>query len=114
MDVTVDCEVVEGCTVKIQADSWEVNVWAASPFDLLQLRDIRSADWNSRTTISVGRAAGSPVFWCCDGQNATLLIGDDETWDISATVPLEVIDEIVAQVESHLRGVHLRDGEDEG
>jgi hypothetical protein len=98
VDVIVDCEVSEGCSVKIQAELCEVNVWASAA-DLLKLRDIRSADWNARRSIAVGRAAGSPVWWCSDGESATLLIGhDDETWDMSLTVPAHVVDEIVAQV----------------
>jgi len=57
VDTTVDCEVTEGCAVKIQAELWEVN--------------------------------------------ATLLIGpDDETWDLSLTVPVHVVDEIVARAAS--------------
>jgi len=98
VDVTVDCEVTEGCSVKIQAELCEVNVWASAN-DFLKLRDIRSANWDSRRSVCVGRAAGSPVWWCSDGETATLLIGpDDETWDMSLTVPVEVVDEIVAQV----------------
>src|ERR1035441_4521338 len=69
VDVTLDFMVDEGCAVKIQGDSWEVNV-CASPHDLLRLRDIRLVDWNARTSIAVGRAAGSPVFWCSSGGNA--------------------------------------------
>jgi hypothetical protein len=43
-----------------------------------------------------GRSAGSPVFWCSDGDVATLLIGaDDESWDIAATIPLDLIEVIV-------------------
>ena len=90
----VDCEVADGCVVKIQADSWEVNI-SASADELLKLRDIRSADWDSRAAISAGRTTGRPVSWCSDGENATLLIGhDDETWDIAVTVPLAVVDEL--------------------
>jgi hypothetical protein len=100
VDVTVDCAVAEGCVVKIQAEMWEVNVWASAA-DLLKLREIRSADWDSRRSMSLGRAAGSPVWWCSDGESATLLIGpDDETWDMSLTVPVHVVDEIVAQAAS--------------
>ena len=100
VDVTVDCEVTEGCAVKIQASSGR-STSVASAAELLKFRDIRSANWDSRTNDRIGRAAGSPVWWCSDGESATLLIGpDDETWDVSLTVPVHVVDEIVAQAAS--------------
>jgi hypothetical protein len=44
------------------------------------LRDIRAMEWNSRRVAKVGASAGAGVFWCSDGEAATIVIGhDDET-----------------------------------
>ena len=101
MDVTVDCEMIEGCLVKIGAESWEINIHASAD-ELLALRDIRSAAWESRASISAGRSAGGRVWWCSEGGSARVLIGDDdETWDMAVTIPLAVVDEIVARAGRH-------------
>ena len=59
------------------------------------LSGIRSADWNERRSIRAGESAGSPVFWASDGDDATLMIGDDdETWDVAITLPVAVVEDI--------------------
>jgi hypothetical protein len=104
VDVTLDFEVHEGCLVKIQDAAWEVNVWSPAT-DLIRLGAIRAADWNARKSIQVGRSAGSPVWWSSNDDAVMLLIGDnDETWDVSITVPLAIIDEIVSQAERQASG----------
>jgi DNA polymerase IIIc chi subunit len=50
--------------------------------------------------MAVGESAGAPVFWCCKGNEATLLIGnDDQTWDVAVNFPVRVVDEIVREAE---------------
>lgn len=101
-DVVVDGEVdADGLTVacaKISSGEWEVNV-RATPLEFASLNSIRSATWASRNSIAVGRSAGAPVFWSCDGPTASILIGsDDETWDVALSVPVDVVDRIVELV----------------
>jgi hypothetical protein len=100
MDVTIDFVADGGLVVKLQSEALEVNIWASSE-ELLRLGGIRKADWDARASIEAGRCAGAPAFWCSDGRTATVLIGaDDELWDIAATVPLNVVDQIVSAVAS--------------
>jgi hypothetical protein len=71
---------------------------SASLDDLLKLRAIRTAHWDDRRSIRAGRSAGSNVFWCCAGENVTVMIGeDDETWDVAVDIPISVVDEIIAK-----------------
>jgi hypothetical protein len=83
--------------VKLQSEEWEVNIYA-SPDELLRLREIRTADWNERRSIEAGESAGARAFWANTGDTAALMIGhDDETWAISVTLPLDVVEEIARQ-----------------
>jgi hypothetical protein len=68
----------------------------------MSLATICQADWNSRKSLTVGRAVGARAFWSSDGQMATVVVGtDDETWDAAFTVPVHVVDEIVRLAASH-------------
>lgn len=101
-DVVVDAEVdSDGRTVacaKIASGDWEVNV-RATPLEFAALAPIRRSTWASRNSIAVGRSAGAPVFWSCDGTTASILIGsDDENWDVALAIPLDVVDRIVKLV----------------
>jgi hypothetical protein len=91
---------------KFSDDQWEINVRAQAS-EFLALREIRTMDWNSRRAAKVGTSAGAAVFWCSDGEAATIWIGtragmighDDETWDVAISVPLGIVDDLVRQVE---------------
>ena len=100
MDFSVEADAEGGLVLKLQTDDWEVNVLASAE-SLLQLSDIRAARWDDRHSIQAGESAGAPVFWASigDGDHAALMIGrDDETWDVSVSIPFEVIDGIVREV----------------
>ncbi len=63
VDVTVDPDAIdEGCNVKIQGDSVELNIHAEAD-ELLALQGIRDASWNQRQSIRAGRSVGNPA-WC--------------------------------------------------
>lgn len=103
--ISVDVEAVhdesgeEALLAKFSDDGWELNVRAPAP-EFLTLRDIRMFDWDTRRVAKVGTCAGASAFWCSDGKTATILVGhDDETWDVAVTVPVEVIDDLVRQVD---------------
>ncbi|WP_155355618.1 hypothetical protein [Acrocarpospora macrocephala] len=95
VDVTLDGSDGSVVLVKLQTDTWELNI-RAPVADLVRLRDIRQADWDSRRSLAVGTCAGSPVFWTVSKDQAAILIGhDDETWDMGISVPMGTVDEIV-------------------
>ncbi len=95
VDVTLDDSDDSLVVVKLQTETWELNIWVPLA-DLVRLRDIRQANWGSRRSLAVGTCAGSPVFWAANEDQATILIGqDDETWDIGISLPIETVDEIV-------------------
>jgi hypothetical protein len=97
-DVSGEREVDGRLAVKLQADAWEVNVRASSD-DFMKLTEIRSTDWSQRRSIAAGEAAGAPVFWASVNDHAALMVGhDDEAWDISITLPFDLVDEIVREV----------------
>ena len=95
MDVSVEREADGRLLAKLAANELEVNV-RLSGEDLAALADARAASWDKRRTVRAGESAAAPVFWASEGDQAMLLIGDDdETWDVAVAVPLRVIDEIV-------------------
>ena len=82
--------------VKLQTSSWELN-FRATPDELVSLDAIRDTDWATRRSLHVGECAGARVHWSAEGENATIMVGDDdETWDFSVTVSLVTVDRIVA------------------
>ncbi|MEO5662757.1 MAG: hypothetical protein ABIR39_05695 [Nocardioides sp.] len=84
---------------KFSDDRWELNVRAPAS-EFLTLRDIRTFAWDRRNVARVGSCAGASVFWCSDGQTATIMVGqDDESWDVAVLVPVEVVDDLVRQME---------------
>lgn len=86
-------------TAKFGGDSWELNV-SAQATDFLILRDIRNMDWNARRSAKLGTCAGGNVYWSSDGTTATIMVGqDDETWEVAVSVPVELVDDLVRQVD---------------
>ena len=99
VDIALDESGHDLVNAKFTDDGWELNVRARAS-EFLTLRDIRAMDWNSRRVAKVGTSAGAGVFWCSDGEAATIMIGhDDETWDLAISVPLGLVDDLVRQVE---------------
>ncbi len=62
---------------------------------------VRQAEWATRGSLQIGTTGLGRVYWT-PGERpdlAVLLIGhDDETWDVSVVVPMEVVDDILTQV----------------
>ena len=84
---------------KFSNDTWELNV-RATRSDLLGLAAIRAMDWGLRAMVHVGMCAGADVFWSSDGRIATITVGhDDETWDMAVSLPVELVDDLVRQVQ---------------
>jgi hypothetical protein len=84
--------------VKLSAQAWEFNFWATAE-ELAGLGSIREADWLARRCLHIGVSAGAPVHWAADGETVTIMVGgDSETWDIALTVPVAIVDTIVADL----------------
>ncbi len=86
--------------VKIGTPQLEINVWISST-DVAQFDGVRRADWDSRGSLQIGAVAGAPAWWCVDTRAGTLsiLVGeDDETWDVSATWPIDTLDDVIAEL----------------
>ena len=101
--VSVDMELDEFdhefVNAKFAGDSWELNVKAQAS-ELLMLREIRNMDWDTRRSAKLGNSAVANVYWCSDGKTATIMVShDDETWDVAVSVPVELVDDLVRQVD---------------
>jgi hypothetical protein len=60
-------------------------------------QQVRTADWNLRSSIRIGESAGSAVFGASDQRTLFVMIGsDDETWYIAFSQPLATLDEIMS------------------
>lgn len=99
VDVTLDQVADSPALVKLQTDTWELNIWAPIA-DLLRLRDIRDADWDARHSLAVGTCADARVYWTSGDGRVTVLVGhDDETWDIAVAIPPATVEKIVTLAE---------------
>jgi hypothetical protein len=86
--------------LKIQTNDVEMNVLATAD-DLKSLASIREADWNLRRSIRAGSIGSLAVFWCSDEDYLTVLAGsDDESWDISLSLPVESIADLLLELDS--------------
>ncbi|MEQ4714757.1 hypothetical protein [Nonomuraea sp. B19D2] len=102
VDVTLEESDDQLALVKLQADTWELNIWAPMA-DLVRLHEIRRADWEARHSLAVGTCANARVFWTVSEDQAVILMGpDDEAWDIAVTIPMTAVDEVARLAgESH-------------
>ena len=67
----------------------------------MRLTQRRPADWSEGRSIAASESAGAPVFSASVDDHAALMIGlDYETWDVSVTLPFDLVDEIVREVAS--------------
>ena len=78
VDVTIAEPVDSLLMVKLQGESWELNV-SASTSDFGRLREIRSANWAARRSLAIGTAAGAPVYWTTSDDQLTILVGHGST-----------------------------------
>jgi hypothetical protein len=80
--------------VKIQSSTWELNLYV-TPTELLSIAEVRAATWNDRSSYRLGAVGRMPAWWCVDGDEMDVLIGeDDETWEIALRMPTSVLDQI--------------------
>ncbi len=79
------------CAIKISLPLFEINV-AIPRADIEQLRLVPTVNWTTGA-LRLGTSAGASVFWCAgEGGVISVMVGhDDQTWDISLTLPGEVI-----------------------
>ena len=91
IDLDLEQESDGRLVAKISSDGWEFNVRGFAD-EFAALGEIESADWVARRSIHAGTSAGSPVYWSCSGEVVSMLVGDDdETWDITVTLPLGLV-----------------------
>jgi hypothetical protein len=83
-------------SVKISCDQWELNVWLTDA-DIEAIKTLRPVRWADRKSMRIGTCARSPVFWCLDDAELSILIGDDDgTWDVAFKLPDTVLAEMLA------------------
>ncbi len=70
----------------------------AAAEELRRLDAAPEARWDRRQSLAVGTTALGRVVWCAGEAPRTInvLVGhDDETWDLSLTLPQTVVTEVV-------------------
>jgi hypothetical protein len=90
--------------MKLQAKTWELNIWAPVA-DFVRLDGIQDAAWATRRSLAIGTCADACVYWTINDDQATVtvLIGhDDETWDAAVIIPVETVHEIASLAERHI------------
>jgi hypothetical protein len=105
VNVTVEArnDVDNPGVVKLQCDTWELNIWATTD-ELWKLADIEKTDWDQRRTLRVGTCANAPVWWNERDGTVDILVGhDSETWDLGVTVPLATVHNLLAELGNRQR-----------
>ncbi len=64
VNVTVEArnDVSNPGLVKLQGETWELNVWATTD-ELWKLAGVEETDWVQRRTLQIGTCAKAPVWW---------------------------------------------------
>lgn len=84
--------------LKISGDSFEITIWIPAQ-DTRLFEQVRTTRWDQRGSLCIGNTAQAPVFWSCDEETLSILVGaDDETWDIGFALPLSTLDSIIAAI----------------
>jgi hypothetical protein len=95
----IDKEGIPCFILTIQKPDWEMNIWMAAN-ELALIPNVRTAHWSNRESIKLGECAGSPTFWSCENGNISILVGpDDECWDIAVTLPEELLDDMITEID---------------
>ena len=82
----------------IQEDAWEISIWLTED-ELARVPNTKTARWDERGSIQLGRCAGASTFWSCEDGKLTILVGaDDETWDFGLTLPETILDEVMVEI----------------
>jgi hypothetical protein len=102
VDVTLNDSAGSVVVMKLQTETWELNIWAPIA-DFVRLGEINGTAWDTRRSLAIGTCADARVYWAISGGQAMILIGhDDETWDIAVAVPLATVHEIASLAEQHM------------
>jgi hypothetical protein len=84
--------------LKIQTEGYELNVYLR-PEEIEAVSGVRSASWDNRGSLAIGRTAGACAFWCSDAEHLSIVVGrDDENWDFSVTLPVHACEEILEEL----------------
>lgn len=89
-----------GLSLKIQGDSYEINVWFREE-EIEKLKQVKNKAWESGS-LQIGKCANNDVYWACDNGNISVLVGnDDEVWDFGVFIPEYMIDEILNEIQEN-------------
>lgn len=100
VNVTVEArnDVSNPGVVKLQGETWELNVWATTD-ELWKLAGIEETDWVQRRTLQIGTCAKAPVWWNeLDGTVYISVGSSDVTWDFGVTIPLSTVHNLLAEL----------------
>lgn len=90
----------QGFVIKIQTNTTELNVWIRTD-EVSLFKKVRSARWDVRGSVQIGRSAGATVFWSVDDEALSILVGDDdETRDVGLMLPVSVLNQIIEKIQA--------------
>lgn len=89
--------------LKIQTETYEINISLRSD-EADAMSNVRTANWDERGSLALGRMAGVRVFWCSEKDSVSVMVGHDaETWDLCVTLPIRTLEDILKELDE-LRG----------
>jgi len=97
--MNADFDPVDG-VLTLTSEVFEVRVWAAAA-DFAALVGAEQRNWKDRQFLRLGRTNQSAVFWGSGPVPGTvsILVGhDDETAEVSFTLPSDVVELVLAAV----------------
>ncbi len=98
-EISIEKNESKHISLKLQSDFFEFNIELQNNC-LDALKKIENTPWEDGS-IQLGKSAGREVFWACDEELVSILIGkDDEVWDIGFFLPIEIINNIISEIES--------------
>ena len=94
---------LDGVTFKISCEIYEINVHFRRE-ELALLDNVGETDWKFGS-VCAGKSAGAEVHWAVgEAGLISIMVGsDDETWDISVSIPTQELVKALADAEKHLR-----------
>lgn len=97
-----DDGVTECVALKIGCPRFEANFWISFQ-DLAKLKLVREMS-SAVGSIQIGRSANALAYWSRGEADLFMIVigNDDETWDIGFSLPADIYNEIIIEIEAFL------------
>ncbi|MCU0238779.1 MAG: hypothetical protein MUC29_04995 [Pyrinomonadaceae bacterium] len=84
--------------LRITRKEFEMNI-SMTESELVLIPKVKTATWNEHQSLKIGNCAGVPVFWSCEKNELSILVGEDaECWQFGTILSESVLGDIIDEI----------------